>query len=42
MQDAARTAVREWIVRVDHNSRVDDAAELILNVHADAIRRLGE
>lgn len=42
MQDAARSAVREWVIRVDHHSRVDDAAELIMKVHADALRRLGE
>ncbi len=42
MQDAARTAVREWVIQVDHNSRIDDAAELIMKVHADALRRLGE
>ena len=42
MQDAARTAVREWVIRVDHHSRIDDAAELIMKVHGDALRRLGE
>ena len=42
MQDAARTAVKEWVIRVDHHSRIDDAAELIMKVHGDALRRLGE
>ena len=42
MQDAARAAVREWVIRVDHRSRIDDAAELIVKVHGDALRRLGE
>jgi len=42
MQDAARAAAREWVVRVDHHSRIDDAAELIMKVHGDALRRLGE
>lgn len=42
MQVAARTAIREWVVRVDHHERIDDAAELIMQVHADALRRLGE
>lgn len=42
MQDAARTAIKEWVVRVDHQARIDEAAELIVQVHADALRRLGE
>jgi len=42
MQDAARAAVREWVIRIDHHSRVDEAAELIMKVHGDALRRLGE
>ena len=42
MQDAARQAIREYIVRLDHRSRVSSAADLILSVHADAIERLGQ
>jgi hypothetical protein len=42
MQVAARTALREWVVRVDHHGRIDDAAELIMQVHGDALQRLGE
>ena len=41
MQDAARQANREYIIRVDHRSRVSGAADLIMSVHADAIERLG-
>ena len=42
MQDAARQAIREYIVRLDHRSRVSGAADLIMAVHADAIERLGQ
>jgi plasmid stability protein len=42
MQDAARQAIREYIIRVDHRSRVSGAADLIMSVHADAIERLGQ
>ena len=42
MQDAARQAIRECIIRVDHRSRVSGAADLIMSVHADAIERLGQ
>ena len=41
MQDAARRAVREFVERGDHRRRVSAAAELIMDVHADAIERLG-
>jgi hypothetical protein len=41
MQDAARRAIREYIARNEHRSRVGTATELILDVHADAIERLG-
>lgn len=41
MQDAARRAIREYIARSEHRSRVGTASELILDVHADAIERLG-
>ena len=41
MQDAARRAIREYIARSEHRSRVATATELILDVHADAIERLG-
>lgn len=42
MQDAARRAIREYIARSEHRSRVAAATDLVLDVHADAIRRLGE
>lgn len=41
MQDAARRAIRDYIARSEHRSRVSTASELILDVHVDAIERLG-
>ena len=41
MQDAARRAIREYIERSEHRSRVASAADLISDVHADALNRLG-
>jgi plasmid stability protein len=41
MQDAARRAIREYLARTEHRSRVSSATELIVGVHADAIERLG-
>lgn len=41
MQDAARRAIRDYITRSEHRSKVSTASELILEVHADAIERLG-
>jgi plasmid stability protein len=42
MQDAARRAVREFVVRGQHRDRVSDAAKRVMDSHADALRRLGE
>ena len=42
MQDAARRAVREFVTRGQQSDRVTSAASLIMNTHADALRRLGE
>jgi len=42
MQDAARRAVREYIERAQHRDRVAVATARIVDVHADALRRLGE
>lgn len=42
MQEAARRAVREFVQRSAHRDRVTDAAGLIMERHADALRRLGE
>lgn len=41
MQEAARRAVRDYVARSEHRSRVTAAADIILDVHADAIDRLG-
>jgi predicted transcriptional regulator len=42
MQDAARRAVREYVARRQHQTRVSAAAEQIIRVHADALKRLGQ
>ncbi len=42
MQEAARRAVREFVARSDHRDRVTHAAELVIDKHSDALRRLGE
>ena len=42
MQDAARRAVRDYVTRGVHRDRVSDAGALIVDAHADALRRLGE
>jgi predicted transcriptional regulator len=42
MQDVARQAIREYIIRVDHRSKVSGATDLIMSVHADALERLGQ
>ena len=42
MQEAARRAVREFVARGQHRDRVSTAAALVIDKHADAIRRLGE
>ncbi len=42
MQDAARRAVREFVSRGQHRDRVAVAARLIVDVHADALYRLGQ
>ena len=41
MQDVARRATYSRIARRDHQHRVVAAADRILDVHADAIERLG-
>ena len=41
MQDAARRAIRDYVARSEHRARVADAADLVLEVHAEAIDRLG-
>ncbi|HET9075670.1 MAG TPA: ribbon-helix-helix protein, CopG family [Acidimicrobiales bacterium] len=41
MQEAARRAVREYVSRSEHRDRVARAAERVIEVHADALDRLG-
>ncbi len=42
MQDAARRAIREYVARQQHRAMVSTATERILEVHAEAIERLGQ
>lgn len=42
MQEAARRAVRDYVVRGQHRERVSAAAKRVIDAHADALRRLGE
>lgn len=42
MQDAARRAVREYIERSRHRTRVAAAAGRVSTAHTEALRRLGE
>ncbi|MGI8664140.1 MAG: hypothetical protein ACR2LQ_13170 [Acidimicrobiales bacterium] len=41
MQDAARRAVREYVSRGEHRTRVAAAAERVKTAHAEALERLG-
>jgi predicted transcriptional regulator len=41
MQDVARRAIREYVTRRDHQHRVMAAADRVLDVHAEALDRLG-
>lgn len=41
MQDVARRAIRDYVARSGHRSRVAQAAELVMDAHAEAIERLG-
>lgn len=42
MQEAARRAVREYVARAEHRDRVAATAELVMQRHAVALKRLGE
>ncbi len=42
MQEAARRAVREYVAKAGHRDRVAVAADLVMDRHAEALRRLGE
>lgn len=41
MQEAARRAVREYVARAEHRDRVARSAERVMEVHAEALDRLG-
>ena len=41
-RDVARSARREFEARGEHSDRVKAATGLIMDCHADALRRLGE
>ncbi len=41
MQEAARRAVREYVVRGRHRERVSASATRVMEAHADALDRLG-
>jgi len=41
MQEAARRAVRDYVIRAEHRDRVGQAATRVLDAHGDAIERLG-
>jgi hypothetical protein len=41
MQEAARQAVREYVMRSQHRERVTAAAARVVTVHAVALDRLG-
>ena len=42
MQEAARRAVRAYVERSQHQTRVSEASQRVREAHADALRRLGE
>ena len=42
MQEAARRAVREYVVSRDRRDRINAAAALVMRRHGEALRRLGE
>ncbi len=41
MQEAARRAVREYVIRGEHRDRVSAAARRVIDAHAEALDRLG-
>ena len=41
MQEAARRAIRDYVGLSDHRDRVVASARRIMEIHADAIDRLG-
>lgn len=42
MQEAARRAVRDYVARGEHHSRVEVATHRVMTAHAEALQRLGE
>ncbi len=42
MQEAARRAVRDYIVQGRHRDRVSAAAQRVMDAHSVALKRLGE
>lgn len=42
IQEAARRAVRDYVLRAQHREQVSAAAQRVMEAHADALRRLGE
>jgi hypothetical protein len=40
MQEAARRAVREYVIRGEHRDRVSAAARRVMDAHAEALDRL--
>lgn len=42
VEEAACRAIRDYLARAGHRDRVEDAAELIGEQHAGALRQLGE
>lgn len=42
MQEAARRAVRDYVARSHHRDRVGEAADRVIEAHADALDRLGK
>jgi len=41
MQEAARRAVRDYVARSRHRDRVSEAADRVIDAHADVLDRLG-
>ena len=41
MQEAARRAVRDYVVQGQHRDRVSAAAQRVMDAHRDALDRLG-
>jgi predicted transcriptional regulator len=42
MQEAARRAVRDYVARSWHRDRIAEAADRVIEAHADALDRLGK